>query len=93
MTEKEKQKLIDEVIDNFDFVVVHDVMITLNWNWYRNGKKSVPSIKELKEEAKFLLEQSIINHISHTCGGLYSSYHDGELGLKFVLESYNTYEG
>lgn len=92
MTEKEKG-LIKEVITNFNFKLVRDVMLSLKWNWYRNGKKSVPTIKELKEEAKFILEESIINNMSYTCGGLYSSYHDGELGLKFVLESYDTYEG
>ncbi len=90
MISKEKQELIDEVIDNFDFKIVHGVMTVMNWEWIRNGQKSVPTIEELKAEANFLLEQSIINNMSYTCGGLLSSYKEGVLGLKFVLESYYT---
>lgn len=37
MTEQEKG-LIKEVITNFNFKLVRDVMLSLKWNWYRNGK-------------------------------------------------------
>ena len=39
-------KMIDDIIDNFDFKRVHSVMEHLNWKWVDKG---IPSIDDLKD--------------------------------------------
>ena len=45
-------KMIDDIIENFDFKRVHSVMEHLNWKWIDKG---VPSIDDLKDTARHLL--------------------------------------
>jgi hypothetical protein len=46
-------KYIDDIMDNFDFRRVHQTMEALNWKWATSN--GVPTIDELKDEAKRLL--------------------------------------
>jgi len=95
-------QMIDDIMDNFDFIKVQTVMEALNWQW---AGKGVPSIKQLKETAVYLLkgaaelrlgdylesywEQGIIN----STGGFQATAYCDEnktkitmLDLRFVLE-------
>jgi hypothetical protein len=54
--EATKQKMIDEIIENFDFAKCHIVMKLLNWEWAGRG---VPTIEDLKISAVNRLESAI----------------------------------
>ena len=60
MTKQEKieVQMIDDVIENFDFLRCHYVMKFLNWCWVHNDNK-VPTIDELKSESKKRFESAI----------------------------------
>ena len=99
-------QMIDDIVDNFDFIKVQTVMEALNWQW---AGKGVPSIKQLKETAVYLLkgaaesrlgdyleshwEQGIIN----STGGFQATAFCDEaktkvvaLDLKFVLADWDS---
>jgi len=54
--EAAKQKMIDEIIENFDFAKCHIVMKLLNWEWAGRG---VPTIEDLKISAVKRLEYNL----------------------------------
>lgn len=95
------QKLIDErtqeILDNFEFHKVHDVMTYLNWHWYTVG--GVPTLDDLKRTAEYLLRE-VTKHPkrggSISTGGFYADYRvykntdDGNwfrLDLSFSIET------
>ena len=47
--DKEKE-MMDEILDNFDFVKCHDVMSKIGWTWFL--EPSAPSIERIKESAR-----------------------------------------
>lgn len=51
---KTKQELINEVLDNFDFNKVHQVMKFLNWKWFNfeDSTYELPSIRQLINQAE-----------------------------------------
>ena len=57
---KTKEELINEVLDNFDFVRVHEVMKFLDWKWYdfQENTCEVPSIAKLIRTAEKYLSQA-----------------------------------
>jgi len=48
--------MLEDIIDNFDFDRVHNVMDYLNWQW--TTCSGVPTIEELKEKAISLLRDA-----------------------------------
>ena len=50
-----KQKMIDDIIENFDFEKCHFVMTKLKWSWVRG----IPTIDDLKRAAIQRMEQAI----------------------------------
>ena len=48
--------MLEDIIDNFDFDRVHNVMDYLRWQWATCG--GVPTIEELKEQAIRLLRDA-----------------------------------
>ena len=77
---KSKEELINEVLDNFDFERVHNVMTFLNWKWISlsEGTNEVPSLAKLVRTAQQYLEMAYdglekIEHNEHSymvgCGG------------------------
>lgn len=46
---KNAKEAIDEILENFDFTRVHEVMKFLDWTWYTGG---VPSEEELYDTVK-----------------------------------------
>ena len=58
---KELKKVIDNVLRSFDFEKVHSVMQFLGWKWAFPKSKgpSVPTVSEIREEARRLLEIAV----------------------------------
>jgi hypothetical protein len=48
-------QMIDDIMDNFDFIKVQKVMEALNWEW-SSAADSLPTISELKKQAVYLLK-------------------------------------
>lgn len=92
---------IDQIMDCFDFMKVHDTMVALNWTWYTcNG---VPEEWQIRREARLLLmrayDSAYDTKQTSYCGtgGLQAeaSYRDGKyegLSLKFVLTEWDTFD-
>lgn len=54
------QEMIDEIMDEFDFMKVYNVMKYLDWHVYLgNGDYALPSISDLKKFARKLMYDSI----------------------------------
>ena len=51
---------IEEIIDNFDFHKMHDVMVHLDWKWYKRNEP--PTVEELVDEAVDQLRKAF-NHL------------------------------
>ena len=92
-----KEKLIDSILENFDFDKVRNVMNFLNWTWADN---EVPSTYKLINSAKRRLEEAYEismrenRNCSISSGGLKSSalWDEGQvfcLELDFVLTSWS----
>jgi hypothetical protein len=50
-------KMVDEILDEFNFERVQTVMFKLNWQW-ATAAQGIPAIGELKETAERLLRQA-----------------------------------
>ena len=48
------EKMIDEILDEFNFAHVHKAMVALDWKW-ASSKNYIPSMDELRAEAERLL--------------------------------------
>lgn len=87
------EKQIECILNNFNFLRVHEVMIFTDWKW-ANGR--TPSSAEIKQSAKNLLRKLVIS--KHFCsvatGGLRATKIEQEdtsnylLRLEFVLENF-----
>ena len=81
------QEKIEELIQGFDFNLVHRVMEYLGWTY--ETSKGVPSLENLKTEARTLLEKLKSKPGILGCGGIRASHkEDGTLSLKFILTEY-----
>lgn len=95
----DRESMIDEVIDKFNFEKVHIAMTAVDWQWQStdNTGYAVPSIAKLKATARYLLRESIKSKVIGT-GGLEAKYHpkiddDPEFfELKFTLAHSDSYD-
>lgn len=91
MTEKEFEA-IGNIMDNFDFDKVHEVMSLLNWEWV-GAEKGVPTKSELRTEARRLLKMAINDKNRVSTGGFEVDYindGDGFVELKFVISQWDS---
>lgn len=87
---------IDEIMEEFDFEKVRNVMLHLKWRWLYEG---IPSVEDIKEESRRLLVDSYDSCYKHEqdncsigCGGLKATYHMNRgFNLEFILESWETF--
>ena len=92
---KQRDELIKEIIENFDFIKVHKVMIYLEWGWH-DGE--VPTIGKLvlrsKEMLKEAYDKSKKNHYFVETGGFKAEYNAPEnyMQLSFILENFDSYD-
>ena len=47
-------KMIDEIMDEFNFATVYKTMVALDWKW-ASSKNYIPSMDELRDQAIYLL--------------------------------------
>ncbi len=80
-------KIIDEIMDEFEFEIVHRTMKALEWTWH--GSVESPSIGDLRRAARGLL-QELLKGNSHYVGmgGLYAYRIADTVGLRFEVTSY-----
>lgn len=83
---------IQDIMEDFDFQKVHDVMEKLDWKWAMS-KNGVPTIDEMKAEAKRLLIDACIERTCVSTGGFRAVYEecsqgdpDPYIGLEFIVE-------
>lgn len=55
--EEKCEQMINEVLDNFNFKKCRKVMEFLDWTWA--GANGVPTIENIKQTAKYLMEGAI----------------------------------
>ena len=92
LTFTERMK-IQDILEDFNFQKVHDVMKQLDWKWAMT-KYGVPTLDELKSEAKRLLIDACVEHTCVATGGFRAVYEAGEspddpepyIGLEFIIE-------
>lgn len=53
---RDEQRMVQQIMDNFDWQKCHTTMSAIGWEWFFVG---VPTIDDLKECAKKLMEKSI----------------------------------
>jgi hypothetical protein len=51
-----QKKLVEEVMDNFDFVKVRQVMHELDWQWWDVG---LPSVEQIRQKARQMLNRCV----------------------------------
>ena len=56
MKTERKEEQIEEIMECFDFIRVHAVMLFLKWTWL--GSKFSPQVGELQAHARYLLNQT-----------------------------------
>jgi hypothetical protein len=78
---------IEEIMDEFDFEIVHRTMKALDWKWA--GFDGTPTIGDLRRMARELLNDLIKNKYEVTgSGGLFAYRMGATVGLRFELTSY-----
>ena len=86
MTQKQ-QEAIDTIMDYFKFEKVQKVMEFLDWRWF-GSEEGVPTLPELKQEARRLLKHSLEEKESISTGGFhvrYRSYESGEETIELMF--------
>jgi len=91
LTFTERMK-INDILEDFNFQKIHDVMEQLDWKWVMT-KYGVPTLDELKREAKRLLIDACIERTCVSTGGFRAVYEEGTpddpepyIGLEFIIE-------
>ena len=68
------QKHITYILSKFNFERVYIAMTALDWKWRDGGVLAVPSIPQLKQTAKRLLETAAIEKTTACSGGFQAKY-------------------
>ena len=93
MTPKQ-QDAIDNIMDYFKFEQVQQVMELLNWEWAAT-EEGIPTLPELRQEARRLLKMAFEEKTNVSTGGFYVRYElndeDGSefIQLMFVVEEWD----
>lgn len=90
---------IERIICKFNFHKVLVAMQALDWKWVQeqSANYSVPTIAELKKEARDLLKRSIDSEVAAT-GGFQARYHPSVDGnsewfeLYFIVEEAESFD-
>jgi hypothetical protein len=83
---------IEEIMENFEWTKVHNVMKHLKWEWHSSKTEDrVPGIYELMRQAKYLLESASKyknpGDFAAT-GGFHAYNYYGRLKLSFEVDSW-----
>lgn len=58
-----EEDIIDDILDEFDFGKVQQVMEHLNWTWHDSD--GVPTLGQLRKQARFLMKECL-DHEEYT---------------------------
>ena len=88
---KKEQKALDQIMDWFDFEKVEKTMEALNWKW-GGAEEGVPTIGEIKTQARRLLTQAITERVTIGTGGFKASYNHKykHLTLEFIVSEWDS---
>lgn len=84
------ESMVAQVMEEFDFDYVHNVMVNLDLKWYIHKEEVVPSTYQIIKKAEKLLIDAA-NHYgekefySYENSGFVASLNEGTLSLQFVL--------
>jgi hypothetical protein len=89
-----QQELIDEILDQFDFQKVKEVMDALNWTWAIGTEALVPDIPELRKQAREILWDLVRSkgRMIKAGGLVVEKVDDDTLELRFEVSSWNTWD-
>ena len=76
-----KDEAIEAMLNKFDFNKVQFVMKSLNWEWHNKG---IPTIEDLKECAKDLLNTAYEEKIIQTSTGGFVASYDSKGQMKYL---------
>lgn len=91
-------KMVTDVMEYFDFETVHNVMVSLKWEWdIGDGEMTVPSIYRLMRSAERLLRNAASHYgekqFFYTGSGGLMATLDGEcLTLQFILRECSAFK-
>lgn len=85
-----RQEQIDDIMDSFNFDAVSKCMVLLKWGWASSEGK-VPSIFEIKKEARRLLRRVDVGSIN-TGGFKVAIDEDNCLTLEFIVDDWCGYD-
>ena len=96
---KNNYEKICRILIEFNFDKVRKVMEALDWNWATwedeydvSHHMEIPSTYALRCQAYKLLKDALKDKTTVCTGGFEASYEDGDLSLKFVVESFESLE-
>jgi hypothetical protein len=85
-------RMITDIMEDFDFEKVHNIMMSLDWKWdIGNGETTVPSIYRITSQAERLLRDAAKDygkkdHHTISSGGFTATLYEDMLTLSFELE-------
>jgi hypothetical protein len=82
MTPKQ-QDAIDGIMDYFNFEKVLKVMELLDWKWVAT-EEGIPTVPELRQEARRLLKMSFKEKTDVSTGGFHVRYESDADGSEFI---------
>ena len=82
-----KEQAIEKVLEGFDFHQVRTAMLRMRWKWFIDGNHSVPTVDELKEKARYLLDLCYCHSgkVVMSSGGLVARCDKFSLSLSFEV--------
>ena len=91
MKENQREAMIDEIMEHFDFEKVHKVMSFLDWEWdIGDGEQTVPStyrlMKQAKQMLKYITQYDDKEYHEMATGGFRAVLNEeGDLELRFEI--------
>lgn len=84
----ENDRIIDEVLNRFDFVRIYNVMHFLDWKYHINGEHINPSINQIIDKARKMLKHVFLKDEDNWAmsGGFLARKEEGYLFLDFSIE-------
>lgn len=90
-------KMVNDVMEDFNFHIVYKVMNATNWEWAQEGGNTkIPSLYQIMKCASDLLTRVAAKYgEGNSCistGGFEASLRDGVLKLRFILEENEAFD-
>lgn len=84
---KSFQYLWNQILENFEWDRVYQVMKLLDWGWAVKDRKGlcIPNIEALQESAYSLCKDAYDEENNHASGGFYAAFQDNILSLSFIV--------